>query len=124
AQARFDLATVLAGAGDRHAALAAAEQAARTANRLGMAPLRTATKQLLDELRVNTRTLTPRQREVAELVAHGRTNREIAAELHIAQRTAENHVKDIMTALDLRNRSQIAVWATHNEAGTTSNPIR
>lgn len=124
AQARFDLATVLAGAGDRDAALAAAEQAARTANRLGMAPLGSATKRLLDELRANTRALTPRQREVAELVARGRTNREIAAELHIAQRTAENHVKDIMTALDLRNRSQIAVWATHNEAGTTSNPIR
>lgn len=55
--------------------------------------------------------LSARQREIADLVAGGLTNREIAAKLHIAERTAENHVHHIMTKLDLRNRSQLAVWA-------------
>lgn len=55
--------------------------------------------------------LSARQREIADLVAEGLTNREIAAKLHIAERTAENHVHHIMTKLDLRNRSQLAVCA-------------
>ncbi|MBA3266589.1 MAG: response regulator transcription factor [Nocardioidaceae bacterium] len=54
--------------------------------------------------------LTPREREVAELVAQGLTNREIAARLYLSERTAENHVQHILTKLDLRNRSQIATW--------------
>ncbi|MDQ4010097.1 MAG: LuxR family transcriptional regulator [Actinomycetota bacterium] len=56
--------------------------------------------------------LTPREREVAELVAHGLTNREIAARLYLSERTAQNHVQHILTKLDLSNRSQIAVWIT------------
>jgi predicted ATPase/DNA-binding NarL/FixJ family response regulator len=56
--------------------------------------------------------LTPREREVAELVAQGLTNREIAAQLYLSERTAQNHVQHILTKLDLSNRSQIAVWIT------------
>lgn len=56
--------------------------------------------------------LTPRQREVAELVAQGRTNKEIAATLYIAERTAENHIQSILQTLGFRTRSQIATWAT------------
>ncbi len=55
-------------------------------------------------------TLTPRESEVATLVAKGLTNREIAARLYLSERTAENHVQHILTKLDLANRSQIAVW--------------
>lgn len=56
--------------------------------------------------------LTPREREVAELVAQGLTNREIAAQLHLSERTAQNHVQHILTKLDLPNRTQIAIWIT------------
>ena len=56
--------------------------------------------------------LTPREREVAELVAQGLTNRMIAARLYLSERTAQNHVQHILTKLDLSNRSQIAVWIT------------
>ena len=46
---------------------------------------------------------------MAALVAQGLTNRQIAAELHLSERTAQNHVQHILTKLDLENRSQIAV---------------
>jgi DNA-binding NarL/FixJ family response regulator len=56
--------------------------------------------------------LTPREREVAELVAQGLTNREIAARLYLSARTAQSHVQHILTKLGLPNRGQIAVWIT------------
>jgi DNA-binding NarL/FixJ family response regulator len=56
------------------------------------------------------RGLTRREREIAELVAHGLTNRQIARLLHIAERTAENHVQHILTKLGFTSRSQIAAW--------------
>jgi non-specific serine/threonine protein kinase len=55
--------------------------------------------------------LSRRELEVAELVAQGMTDREIAAELIIAQRTAESHVQHILTKLGFKSRSQIAAWA-------------
>lgn len=61
--------------------------------------------------------LTKREIEVAELVARGLTNREIAAELHIASRTAETHVEHILTKLDLRTRTGIAAWMTRTARG-------
>lgn len=54
--------------------------------------------------------LTRREREVAALVAHGLTNREIAARLFISERTAESHVEQIRGKLGFRSRSQIAAW--------------
>ena len=54
--------------------------------------------------------LSKRELEVAELIAKGMTDREIAAELVIAQRTAESHVQHILTKLDFRSRAQIAAW--------------
>lgn len=55
--------------------------------------------------------LTPRQREVAQLVAGGLTNQQIAATLVISSRTAETHVQQILARLDLASRAQLAVWA-------------
>jgi predicted ATPase/DNA-binding CsgD family transcriptional regulator len=55
--------------------------------------------------------LTKREREVAEMVAQGKTNKEIAANLLIAQRTAEGHIENILTKLGFTSRTQIAVWA-------------
>jgi non-specific serine/threonine protein kinase len=55
--------------------------------------------------------LSLRQREVAALVARGWSNQEIASALVISPRTAETHVQNILTKLDLTSRSQLAVWA-------------
>lgn len=54
--------------------------------------------------------LTRREREVAELVADGLSNKEIAARLVISQRTAEGHVERILTRLGFTRRAQLAVW--------------
>ncbi|MFI6603267.1 ATP-binding protein [Nonomuraea sp. NPDC050536] len=54
--------------------------------------------------------LTAREREVAELIGLGLSNKEIASRLVIAQRTAEGHVEHILTKLGFSSRSQIAVW--------------
>ena len=56
--------------------------------------------------------LTARQREVAELVSQGCTNREIAARLGIDERSAEGHVERIRLRLGFRSRAQIAAWVT------------
>ena len=55
--------------------------------------------------------LTPREREVLTLIATGYNNREIAAELYIAERTVKNHVNSILRTLDLRDRTQAAIFA-------------
>jgi DNA-binding NarL/FixJ family response regulator len=55
--------------------------------------------------------LTPRELQVARLVAGGRSNKEIAADLVISQRTAEDHVEHILTKLGFTSRAQVAAWA-------------
>ncbi|WP_433444484.1 ATP-binding protein [Nonomuraea sp. CA-141351] len=54
--------------------------------------------------------LTRRETEIADLVAQGLTNKEIAAALVIAQRTAEGHIEHILSKLGFSSRAQIAVW--------------
>jgi DNA-binding CsgD family transcriptional regulator len=61
--------------------------------------------------------LTARERQVALLIAEGRTNSEIAGRLKMADRTADAHVEHIRNKLGLRTRSQIAVWA-HERLGS------
>jgi predicted ATPase/DNA-binding CsgD family transcriptional regulator len=56
--------------------------------------------------------LTPRETEVARLVAEGLANQQIADRLVIARRTAEGHVERILSKLGFHNRSQIAAWVT------------
>jgi DNA-binding CsgD family transcriptional regulator len=55
--------------------------------------------------------LTPREREVLALVADGRTNRQIAAELFITDKTASVHVSNIMSKLGASNRGEAAALA-------------
>jgi DNA-binding CsgD family transcriptional regulator/tetratricopeptide (TPR) repeat protein len=68
----------------------------------------------------HVRLLAPREREVATLVTQGHTNREIAALLGIAERTAETHVQHILNKLKFTSRAQIAVWATELGLHTSS----
>jgi pimeloyl-ACP methyl ester carboxylesterase len=54
--------------------------------------------------------LTPRQSEVAALVAEGLSNREIADRLTISERSAESHLERIRLRLGFRSRAQVAAW--------------
>ena len=59
--------------------------------------------------------LTPRERQVAVLVASGRTNRQIGRVLGISEKTAEVHLHHVMSKLDARSRAEVAAWAvTHH----------
>jgi len=72
---------------------------ARKLTRSLVAPQRTATA------------LTPREREILILVAHGKSNRDIADTLVISERTARTHVSNVLAKLGLASRTQAALWA-------------
>jgi DNA-binding CsgD family transcriptional regulator len=115
-EALFELAVALAcraADGDAARARSVAADCARRARNLGMPPFAGRAQQLADQLgQTPGAPLTPRERQVAELVAQGLTNRQIATRLYLSERTAQNHVQHILAKLLLPNRSQIAVWIT------------
>ncbi len=121
-EAQYELARALtarARPGDVEQARSLLAVARGKAERLGMAAL----SEKITALRMRveradpTRALTRREREVADLVSQGLTNRELAERLVIAERTAENHVQHILVKLGLSNRSQLAVWAATTDEG-------
>ena len=63
--------------------------------------------------------LTEREEEVLATVARGRTNAEIADELHISLSTAKAHVASLMTKLGVRNRVELAMWAYETDRITS-----
>lgn len=73
-------------------------------------PLRAA-KQVFDGL-------TAREREVAALVAEGKTNKAIAEQLVVSERTVEKHVENAMGKLGFASRSKLAVWAAEKLKST------
>jgi DNA-binding NarL/FixJ family response regulator len=54
--------------------------------------------------------LTPRQHEIARLIADGLTNAEIADRIFISEQTVKNHVTGILDTLGVRHRGRIAYW--------------
>lgn len=59
--------------------------------------------------------LTQRERQVANLVARGYSNRQIALELIVSERTVDTHVSHILHKLELTSRSQIAAWVVEHQ---------
>ncbi|MFD8494474.1 AAA family ATPase [Amycolatopsis sp. NPDC059657] len=114
----IDLANVLrerGARGDLTRATGYAERALATAERIGMRPAARRAKEVLAELRKDhSIKLTPREREVLALLGDGRSNREMASELVLSERTIETHVANVLGKLGLANRTQAAAWAaTH-----------
>jgi DNA-binding NarL/FixJ family response regulator len=60
--------------------------------------------------------LSPRENEVLDLITHGKSNKEIAAALGIAEATVKNHMRNILEKLHLENRVQAAAFALRRRA--------
>jgi DNA-binding NarL/FixJ family response regulator len=59
--------------------------------------------------------LTPRELEIAKLVGEGKTNKEIAAALHLSVGTVKNYITQILQKLELRDRTQLAIYAVKHD---------
>jgi DNA-binding NarL/FixJ family response regulator len=79
--------------------------ARRVIDRMAQQP----TPELADQAKLDE--LTPREREVLELIARGLSNREIATELVVEEATIRSHVRRILMKLELRDRVQIVIFA-------------
>lgn len=108
-EARCELAEVLLADGDRAAAATVATAALPSARVRRMRPWIERLERITGATDARG-ALSPREREVADLVADGLSNREIAAALVLSERTAQNHVQHILTKLGFANRAQIAAW--------------
>ncbi|HVC24418.1 MAG TPA: response regulator transcription factor [Acidimicrobiales bacterium] len=75
------------------------------------------TRRVLEELRRShaeqdgADRLTPREREILELIAAGKTNRQIGAELFLAEKTVKNYVSNLLAKLGMGRRSEAAAYA-------------
>ena len=123
-------AETLAARGDRDAAAAQLAEVLTAADALGAAWLRGEAEGLAARARLTVAAgvdgeaapepaaeggdpfgLTPRERQVLALVADGATNREIGAQLYMAEKTASVHVSRILAKLDVRSRTEAAAVA-------------
>jgi NarL family two-component system response regulator LiaR len=97
-------------------------RAIRTAH-AGQAPLSPATAtRVVEELSRGGRgraadLLTPRELEVLRLIARGRSNKRIALELGVAEKTVKTHVGHVLAKLDLSDRTQAALYAVREGLG-------
>ncbi|HEY0319187.1 MAG TPA: AAA family ATPase [Solirubrobacterales bacterium] len=120
----------LAAAGQREAAIERQGEAYRLARQLAARPLAGRAAAAIEALGESAEQrlgraagdgetpLTRREQEVVRLVAGGRTNREIAAELFLSPRTVDMHVRNILAKLDCRSRVEASIKA--GEAGLLS----
>ena len=123
ARARFDLSRVLA-IGQPDLAVDNARLALACFEQLGAALDADHAAAFLRSLGVASRpgpkgagTLTAREQEVLELLAHGLSNPEIAARLYVSRKTAAHHVSRILSKLNLRSRAAAAAFATSARLG-------
>ena len=105
-------------AGDLDAALLDLDRARRTFARLGARTDLAAADELASQLAAETGTgpagpggLTTREIEVLRLVATGRTNRAVAGDLHLSEKTVARHLSNIFTKLDLPSRAAATAYA-------------
>ncbi|GAA0222868.1 response regulator transcription factor [Cryptosporangium japonicum] len=56
--------------------------------------------------------LTPQERKILELIAHGLTNRQIGEQMFLAEKTVKNYVSSLLSKLGLERRTQAAILAT------------
>jgi DNA-binding NarL/FixJ family response regulator len=67
--------------------------------------------------------LTPRELEILQLVLTGKTNKEIAREIYISERTVEFHLGHIYTKIGARSRTMAGLWAIQHHMGAETREI-
>jgi DNA-binding CsgD family transcriptional regulator len=118
--ARLDWADTLrtrAARGDYQRARVLARQAAAEAQRLDMPGPAARAERLardVEQAIQATDPLTRREREIAGLVSAGLTNRAIAGQLVLSERTIEGHIRNTLAKLQLANRTELAAWSLRN----------
>jgi DNA-binding CsgD family transcriptional regulator/tetratricopeptide (TPR) repeat protein len=131
ARSRWRLAEALLAGGERARATEEARAAHDVAVRLGAAPLRAAVEALVRRGRLDgavrgvrpaeiSAVLTPREAEVLRLLAQGRTNRQIGAELYISEKTASVHVSNILAKFGAGGRTEAVAIAAQRGLLPTS----
>jgi DNA-binding NarL/FixJ family response regulator len=74
------------------------------------------TAKVMDQVRARKKddplaTLSPQERRILDLIAEGRTNREIGEELYLAEKTVKNYVSNLLTKLGMQRRTEAAAYA-------------
>jgi len=113
AHTRGGLARLAHATGDFAAAARHAKAAAADARALDLPGLLRDATALLDRIAADTALadpFTPREREIADLVGRARTNRDIAAELVLSERTVESHVRNILMKTGTASRKEFIRW--------------
>jgi DNA-binding NarL/FixJ family response regulator len=135
-RARLVLGRALAAAGDDRAAVAELRRSERQLASLGAETFRREAAAALRSLgsRASERPtarassngdgLTPRQIEIARLVALGRSNREIAAALFLSEKTVENHLARAFAKLGVSSRAALAAAVTREQAQLPGSDVR
>jgi DNA-binding NarL/FixJ family response regulator len=90
--------------------IAQIEASLKQADRIGQAQMGDMLSELSTQVPLDVE-LTPTETRVVQLVAKGMSNREIADELHVSQRTVESHVSNMLGKTGLSNRTELARWA-------------
>lgn len=67
--------------------------------------------------------LTPREEEILRLVLAGRTNKSIAAEISVSEKTVEYHLDRVYTKIGMRTRILAGIWALQNGIGQETREI-
>jgi DNA-binding NarL/FixJ family response regulator len=119
--ARLDLAALLAREEDTAGAAELLRETGSAAERIGVTTAQRVAERGLRSLGVRTwrrgpgtrpsdvvGRLTDREQEIADLVAAGASNREIAARVFLARKTVERHVSNILAKYGVRNRAELA----------------
>ncbi|MFI5045979.1 MAG: response regulator [Acidimicrobiia bacterium] len=68
--------------------------------------------------------LTGQERKILELISEGLTNRQIAAEIHLAEKTVKNYVSNLLAKLGMERRTQAAVFAARLDQGNDADDSR
>jgi two-component system, NarL family, response regulator len=76
-----------------------------------------------EENMANLSDLTPRELEVLQLVLAGWTNKAIAAEIHVCEKTVEFHLNNVYTKVGVRTRMLASLWAVQQGIEIESTPI-